>query len=89
MSEAERTVWTVRLLGRFKRYGETIEIRARAGSSAGSLKALIAHRIRELSGSDATASLVGMSVLISETAILRDDQPPPDGAVLGIQPPMC
>lgn len=89
MSDSEKTIWTVQLLGRFKRYGASIDVAARPGVSAGTIKALIANALRNQTGSEAVASLVGTSVLTTERGVLSDDSPPPEGSVLSILPPAC
>lgn len=84
-----KTVWTVRLQGKFKRHGETLEIAANPGASAMTIKALIANRLRALTGNEAVAALVGISVLTTDNSVIGDTDRPPEGAVLTILPPAC
>jgi hypothetical protein len=84
-----KTVWTVRLMGKFKKHGETLEIAASPGVSAMTIKSLIANRLRVLTGNEAVASLVGISVLTTDRGVVSDREPPPEGETLSILPPAC
>lgn len=84
-----KIVWTVRLQGKFKRHAETLEIPASPGVSAMTIKSLIANRLRALTGNEAVAALVGISVLTTENSVLGDTDRPVEGTVLTILPPAC
>ena len=89
MSAEGKITWTIRLQGRFRRYGETIDIAASPGVSGGTIKALIAHALQARTNDPAVGSLVGVSVLTTDRGVMSDRDPPPEGASLSIIPPAC
>lgn len=88
MSDGERITRVVRLSGRLRKLGESVEIDVPADATASTLRSVVARAVRAL-GDDARASLVGVSVLTTERGVLGPDDVPSPDTVLTILPPPC
>jgi len=88
MSEGDRITRVVRLSGRLKKLGLSVEIDVPANATTSTLRSAVARAVRSL-GDDARASLVGVSILVTEKGVLGPDEVPSPDAVLTILPPPC
>lgn len=88
MSETARITRTVRLAGRFKKLGETVDVEVAADAGASIIRAAVARAVRGLGG-DAWGGLVASSILTGERGVFAPDDIPAEGELLTILPPPC